>query len=154
LYFLHDLDGFCNGLFRRDCDQTLCTRACDDIFKGFDIQETSFHHPLIMEAATSGKVYNDQWMMERGFLDVKTFKDIIAGRGAKRLITVSPEQTVAEAVRDHAEIQCGEPARTQAGRDDRAHQRGGLFARIMNNGLDIKTRRSEKSWKNPTRSVL
>src|SRR6201994_1775474 len=44
-----------------------------------------------------GKVYNDQWMMERGFLDVKTFKDIIAGRGAKRLITVEPGQTVAEA---------------------------------------------------------
>ena len=24
-----------------------------------------------------GKVYNDQWMMERGFLDVKTFKDVV-----------------------------------------------------------------------------
>ena len=45
-----------------------------------------------------GKVYNDQWMMERGFLDVKTFKDIINGRGAKRLITVQPASTVAAAV--------------------------------------------------------
>src|SRR5580692_10422997 len=36
-----------------------------------------------------GKVYNDQWMIERGFLDVKTFKDIISGRGAKRLIAVA-----------------------------------------------------------------
>ncbi len=44
-----------------------------------------------------GKVYNDQWMIERGFLDVKTFKDIIAGRGAKRLIAASPDNTVAEA---------------------------------------------------------
>ncbi|PWU02894.1 MAG: cystathionine beta-synthase [Bacteroidetes bacterium] len=42
------------------------------------------------------KVYNDQWMLERGFLDVKTFKDIISGRGSKRLITVEPSQTVAE----------------------------------------------------------
>ncbi len=25
-----------------------------------------------------GKVYNDQWMMERGFLEVKTFKDIVS----------------------------------------------------------------------------
>jgi cystathionine beta-synthase len=44
------------------------------------------------------KLYNDQWMMERGFLEVKTFKDIVAGRGSKRLITLEPNQTVAEAV--------------------------------------------------------
>ena len=44
------------------------------------------------------KVYNDQWMMERGFLDVKTFKDLISGRGAQKLITLSPGQTVSEAI--------------------------------------------------------
>ena len=44
------------------------------------------------------KVYNDQWMMERGFLDVKTFKDLVSGRGAKRLVTIDPEQTVAEVI--------------------------------------------------------
>ncbi len=45
-----------------------------------------------------GKVYNDQWMMERGFLEVKTFKDIVSSRGSKRLITMEPQNTVAEAV--------------------------------------------------------
>jgi cystathionine beta-synthase len=45
-----------------------------------------------------GKVYNDEWMMERGFLDVKTFKDLISGRGSKKLISVSPNQTVLEAI--------------------------------------------------------
>ena len=45
-----------------------------------------------------GKVYNDQWMMERGFLDVKTFKDLVAGRGTKKLVTIDPKQTVAEAI--------------------------------------------------------
>lgn len=45
-----------------------------------------------------GKVYNDQWMMERGFLDVKTFKDIVSGRGRQRLITASPTDTVASVV--------------------------------------------------------
>ena len=44
------------------------------------------------------KIYNDQWMMERGFLDVKTFKDIVASRTKNKLITVSPEETVADAV--------------------------------------------------------
>ena len=45
-----------------------------------------------------GKIYNDQWMIERGFLDVKTFKDIISSRGSKKLITLQPSQTVSEAV--------------------------------------------------------
>ena len=45
-----------------------------------------------------GKIYNDQWMMERGFLEVKTFKDLVAGRGTKRLVTVNDDQTVAEAI--------------------------------------------------------
>jgi len=45
------------------------------------------------------KVYNDQWMIERGFLDVKTFKDIISSRtGKQKLVTVQPTQTVSEAV--------------------------------------------------------
>jgi cystathionine beta-synthase len=46
-----------------------------------------------------GKIYNDQWMMERGFLDVKTFKDIVNGRGAhQKLVTLKEENTVAEAI--------------------------------------------------------
>lgn len=44
------------------------------------------------------KIYNDQWMMERGFLDVKTFKDIVNARIEKKLVTITPKQTVAEAV--------------------------------------------------------
>ena len=45
-----------------------------------------------------GKIYNDQWMIERGFLDVKTFKDIISARGTKRLISIEDSNTVADAV--------------------------------------------------------
>lgn len=45
------------------------------------------------------KVYNDQWMAERGFLEVKTFKDLVSARGPKqKLITIEPQHTVAEAV--------------------------------------------------------
>lgn len=44
------------------------------------------------------KIYNDQWMMERGFLDVKTFKDLVGGRGTKKLITISSDATVQEAI--------------------------------------------------------
>ena len=45
-----------------------------------------------------GKVYNDEWMLERGFLEMKTFKDLINGRGSQKLITVNPQQTVVEAI--------------------------------------------------------
>ena len=45
-----------------------------------------------------GKIYNDQWMIERGFLDVKSFKDIISARGAKQLISIESSKTVSEAV--------------------------------------------------------
>ncbi|TAH05264.1 MAG: pyridoxal-phosphate dependent enzyme [Sphingobacteriales bacterium] len=46
-----------------------------------------------------GKIYNDEWMMQRGFLDVKTFRDIVNGRGGKqKLVSVAPNNTVAEAV--------------------------------------------------------
>src|SRR6187397_613054 len=44
------------------------------------------------------KIYNDQWMMERGFLEMKTFKDLINARGAQKTITVDPEQTVSDAI--------------------------------------------------------
>ncbi len=45
------------------------------------------------------KVYNDQWMMERGFLDVKTFKDLVSSRAAKhKLITIDPSHSVADAI--------------------------------------------------------
>lgn len=46
-----------------------------------------------------GKVYNDQWMMERGFMDVQTIKDVVKNRpGGRRLVSVSPSQKVGEAI--------------------------------------------------------
>lgn len=44
------------------------------------------------------KIYNDQWMSERGFFEVKTFRDVVNGRGRQRLITIEPTQSVADAV--------------------------------------------------------
>lgn len=44
------------------------------------------------------KIYNDQWMMERGFLEVKTFKDLVSARPAKKLVTAKTDQIVSEAI--------------------------------------------------------
>lgn len=45
-----------------------------------------------------GKIYNDQWMMERGFLDVKTVKDVVNGRRNQPLVTISADEKVSEAI--------------------------------------------------------
>ncbi|MEZ5016920.1 MAG: pyridoxal-phosphate dependent enzyme [Flavipsychrobacter sp.] len=45
-----------------------------------------------------GKVYNDEWMLDRGFLDVKTVRDLLNGLGARRLVTVSADQKVSDAL--------------------------------------------------------
>ncbi|UYQ95278.1 pyridoxal-phosphate dependent enzyme [Chitinophaga horti] len=45
-----------------------------------------------------GKVYNDQWMMERGFLDVKTVKDVVNGRRNVPLVTLNPDEKVSDAI--------------------------------------------------------
>ena len=45
------------------------------------------------------KIYNDQWMMERGFLEVKTLKDIVSARGSKqKLISINSNSLVSNAV--------------------------------------------------------
>jgi cystathionine beta-synthase len=79
------------------------------------------------------KIYNDQWMIERGFLDVKTFKDIVSARGTKKLVTVDPRQTVSEAVNlmkkydiEHIPVMNGDGP---VG----AISEGGLFQKIFDN---------------------
>ncbi|HWB94162.1 MAG TPA: pyridoxal-phosphate dependent enzyme, partial [Puia sp.] len=88
-----------------------------------------------------GKIYNDQWMIERGFLDVKTFKDIIAGRGAKRLIAASPENTVAEAFEIMQKYHIENLPVLKNGDPVGAISESGLFTRLMTNGSDIKGKR-------------
>jgi cystathionine beta-synthase len=90
-----------------------------------------------------GKVYNDQWMAERGFLEVKSFKDIVNARGKQRTITVRPEQTVSEAVDlmkkydiEHIPVM----------RDDQmigSISEGGLFQKVFSNP-DIRNEKVEQ----------
>src|SRR6201996_4913456 len=88
-----------------------------------------------------GKIYNDQWMIERGFLDVKTFKDLIAGRGTKRLISASPENTVAEAFELMQKYHIENLPVLKDGELVGAISESGLFTKLMTNGTDIKGRR-------------
>lgn len=44
-----------------------------------------------------GKVYNDEWMLDRGFLDVKTVADLLGGLGRRRLVTIDEDAKVSQA---------------------------------------------------------
>lgn len=79
------------------------------------------------------KIYNDQWMMERGFLDVKTFKDIVNARAGKKLITVQPSHTVAEAVELMKKYDIDQvPVMNREGPIG-AISENGLFKKVFNN---------------------
>lgn len=84
------------------------------------------------------KVYNDQWMMERGFLDVKTFKDIVSARAGKKLVTVTPGNTVAETVELMKKYDIEQIPVMKDDVPVGAVSEGGLFQKIFSNG-DIKT---------------
>jgi len=91
-----------------------------------------------------GKVYNDQWMMERGFLDVKTFKDIVNGRNAKhKLVTIEPSQTVAEAVDMMKKYDIENIPVMNGNGPIGAISENGLFQKIFSNP-DIKNETVEK----------
>ncbi len=80
-----------------------------------------------------GKIYNDQWMMERGFLDVKSFKDIVNGRSAKRLVTIEPTHTVAEAVEMMKKYDIEQIPVIRNGEPIGAVSESGLFQKVFSN---------------------
>src|SRR5664279_3965407 len=80
-----------------------------------------------------GKIYNDQWMLERGFLEMKTFKDLINGRGTQRLITLTPLQSVAEAIELMKKYDIENIPVMKDENNIGAISEGGLFNKILNN---------------------
>ncbi len=79
------------------------------------------------------KVYNDQWMAERGFLEVKTFKDIVSARGSQSTITISKEQTVAEAVDLMKQYDIEHIPVIENGEPIGAISENGLFQKVFDN---------------------
>lgn len=85
-----------------------------------------------------GKVYNDQWMLERGFLEVKTFKDVVGGRGTQRLISLTAADSVASAIDLMKKYDIENIPVLENSENIGAISEGGLFDKILNNP-DIKT---------------
>ncbi len=88
------------------------------------------------------KIYNDQWMAERGFFDVKTFKDVINTRGHQPLITIEPTQSVSEAVDLMKEYDIEHIPVVKEGAIIGSISEGGLFQKVFSNP-EIKTAKIE-----------
>ena len=94
-----------------------------------------------------GKIYNDQWMMERGFLDVKTLKDLVSGRGTTRLVTVKPDETVADAIELMKEYDIENLPVVNGTGIVGSLSEGGLFKHILNDP-EIKEKTIESVMEN------
>jgi cystathionine beta-synthase len=90
------------------------------------------------------KIYNDQWMIERGFLDVKTFRDIVSGRGMKKLVTIEKEKTVGDAVDLMQQYNIENIPVISQGEMIGAISESGLFNKMLGNGQEIKNKKIEE----------
>lgn len=95
------------------------------------------------------KIYNDEWMMERGFLDVKTFRDIVSGRGAKKLITLGPGHSVAEAFDLMQKFHIENIPIIKDQEVIGSISESGLFNKLMTNGHDIRSKKVEEIAEKP-----
>lgn len=85
-----------------------------------------------------GKIYNDQWMMERGFLDVKSFKDIVNGRpSTQKLLSITPQDPVSKAVELMKTYDIEHIPVFDNGQVSGAISESGLFQKVFSNA-DIK----------------
>ncbi|PWT71140.1 MAG: cystathionine beta-synthase [Bacteroidetes bacterium] len=91
-----------------------------------------------------GKIYNDQWMMERGFLDVKTFRDIVNSRETKKLVTIDPNYTVGEAVDLMKQFNIENIPVLRNGDLVGAISESGLFTKMFSNGQDIRQKKVQE----------
>ncbi len=88
------------------------------------------------------KIYNDQWMAERGFFEVKTFKDVVSTRGAQKLVSIEPTQSVAEAVELMKQYDIEHIPVLKNGAIVGAISESGLFQHVFQNP-EIKTAKIE-----------
>jgi cystathionine beta-synthase len=94
------------------------------------------------------KVYNDQWMMERGFLNVHSFKDLVSSRGAKKLVTLQPGDTVGYAIELMKKYDIENIPVMLDGKSIGSVSESGLFAKIVNDA-DLKNKSIDAVMEKP-----
>lgn len=87
-----------------------------------------------------GKIFNDEWMLERGFLDVHTVKDLIGGLGRRRLVTIDADSSVAEAMSAMKKYDIEQIPVMTNGEMTGSITQNGLFKKLMEDA-DIKDKK-------------
>jgi cystathionine beta-synthase len=82
-----------------------------------------------------GKVYNDEWMLDRGFLEVNTVQDLIGGLGRRRLITIEESEPVHQAMELMQQYDIEQIPVLSNGTITGSISRNGLFKKLM---LDVQ----------------
>lgn len=95
-----------------------------------------------------GKIYNDEWMLERGFLDVKTFKDVIGGRGSQKTIHITPQSKVSDAIALMKKYDIENIPVLEEGKNVGAISENGLFDKILNSA-DVKDQTVQQVMEKP-----
>lgn len=95
-----------------------------------------------------GKIYNDQWMIERGFMEMKTFKDLVSARGNQKLIVLHSSNTVGDAVELMKKYDIENIPVIDNGNNTGAISEGGLFDKILTDPA-ILTQPVEKALEKP-----
>jgi cystathionine beta-synthase len=70
-------------------------RQLKDKLKKDDLVVVIFHDHGSRYVA---KIYNDEWMLDRGYLEVDTVRDLIGGLGRRRLVTIDEGSKVMDAL--------------------------------------------------------
>lgn len=80
-----------------------------------------------------GKIYNDAWMLDRGFLHVHSVKDVVNARNGVPLVTLRPEDKVTEAVAKMKKFDIEHIPVIQDGKPVGAISEAVLFGKIIDN---------------------
>lgn len=78
-----------------------------------------------------GKIYNDHWMLERGFIHVHTVKDVVGARKGVPLVTLEPDDLVTEAVARMKKYDIEHIPVMEDGKPVGAISEGTLFGKII-----------------------
>lgn len=84
-----------------------------------------------------GKVYNDEWMLQRGFLDVNTVQDLLNGLGRRKLVTLEACDKVQTAIELIEKYDIEQIPVFENGAIVGSVSQNGLFKKILKNA-DVK----------------
>ncbi|MBX6379848.1 MAG: pyridoxal-phosphate dependent enzyme [Thermoflavifilum aggregans] len=95
-----------------------------------------------------GKIYNDQWMLERGFLHVKTVKDMLNARVHDQLIAIEAHEPVTHAIELMQHHDIGQLPVMKNGEPIGSLSESGIFNKLLRDP-HIRNAKAEEAMEKP-----